>query len=352
MKPSFLCLAACATLVTVTASAQSNVTVYGLVDMNIGVVDHAATGGGNQLRVNSGGMNTSRLGFRGSEELGGGMKASYQLEMGLAADTGVADNPLFKRQSTVGLEGGFGSVQIGRAFTTVYDFVLPYDPMGYAPSYSWVPSGNASGTSKYGMNTAFDNMVKYAGKAGNVSFGASYGAGEQAQAASGAKVALAASYAAGPGAVVATWERVNGNTVAANGTRDVNTVWHLGALVQAGALKLQAGLRDFRLAPALPGAADVRARLYWGGANYPVSPAVMLTGAIYYQDVRHAAAYANADPVLYVGRIRYALSRRTDLYAVAAYASARHGLPVSLARDEAGAGSSQRGVMAGIQHRF
>jgi predicted porin len=53
-----------------------------------------------------------------------------------------------------------------------------------------------------------------------------------------------------------------------------------------------------------------------------------------------------------VGRLRYAMSKRTDLYAVAAYARARHGQVVSLARDEAGAGGSQRSIAAGMQHRF
>jgi predicted porin len=331
------CLAVCAG-----AQAQSNVTVYGLVDMNAGWTSDT-------LRVNSGGMNTSRLGFLGSEDLGGGTKALFQLEMGIAADTGVADSPLFKRQATVGLQGRWGTLLLGRAFTTVYDFVLPYDPMGYAPMYSWAPAGNASGASKYGMTLTFDNMVKYAGKIGNLSFGASYGAGEQAATGDGAKGAVAANYAAGPVSVVATYERVNGNRVL--GTHDVATVWHLGALVDTGRLKLQAAMRDYRLAPSAPGP-DVRARLYWGGANYLVTPRLTATGAVYYQDVLDVPRGTDADPVMIVGRLRYALSKRTDLYLTAAHAKARHGQLVGLARDEAGSSSTQRSVLAGMQHRF
>ena len=71
---------------------------------------------------------------------------------------------------------------------------------------------------------------------------------------------------------------------------------------------------------------------------------------VYYQDVRHGSR--EADPVMVVGRLRYALSRRTDLYVTAAYARARHGQLVGLARDEAGYGSRQKSVLAGIQHRF
>jgi predicted porin len=334
------CLAVCAG-----AQAQSNVTVYGLVDMNAGWTSSVARDGGNTLRVNAGGMNTSRLGFLGSEDLGGGTRALFQLEMGVAADTGVADNPLFKRQATVGLAGRWGTLLLGRAFTTVYDFVLPYDPMGYAPMYSWAPAGNASGASKYGMTLAFDNMVKYTGKVGNLSVGASYGAGEQAATGDGAKGAVAANYAAGPVSMVATYERVKGNR------SDVATVWHLGALVDTGRLKLQAAMRDYRLVPSAPGP-DVRARLYWGGANYLVTPSLTATGAVYYQDVLNVPRGTDADPVMIVGRLRYALSKRTDLYLTAAHAKARHGQLVSLARDEPGSSSAQRSVLAGMQHRF
>lgn len=330
------------------AAAQSNVNVYGLVDMNLGVIDHAGAAGGNTVRVNSGGMNTSRLGFVGSEDLGGGLKALFQLEMGIAADTGVADTPLFKRQATVGLEGRWGTVLLGRAFTTVYDFVLPYDPMGYAPQYSWAPAGNASGASKYGMAFAFDNLVKYAGKSGNLSYGASYGAGEGSSAGDGAKGAAAVNYAAGPWSAVATYERINGMPDTATGARGATTAWHLGAMFQAGKVKLQAAMRDYRQEAATT--PDLQARLYWAGTNVIVTPAVTLAGVVYYQDVRHGSQ--EADPVMVVGRLRYALSRRTDLYVTAAYARARHGQLVGLARDEAGYGSRQKSVLAGIQHRF
>jgi predicted porin len=351
-SPSHLawCLAICACACADT-QAQSNVTVYGLVDMNVGWTSNLARDGSNLLRVNSGGMNTSRLGFLGSEDLGGGTKALFQLEMGIAADTGVADNPLFKRQATVGLAGRWGTVLVGRAFTTVYDFVLPYDPMGYAPMYSWAPTGNASGASKYGMALAFDNMIKYTGKVGNFGFGASYGAGEQASLGDGAKGAVAASYAAGPVSMVATYERINGTPAAGAGAHDVTTAWHLGAMVDTGRLKLQAAMRDYKLAPAAAGP-DVRARLVWGGANYLVTPVLTATGAVYYQDVKNVPRGTDADPVMVVGRLRYALSKRTDLYLTGAYARARHGQLVSLARDEAGFGTTQRSVLAGIQHRF
>jgi predicted porin len=60
-------------------------------------------------RVISGGMNTSRWGLRGSEDLGGGLKAVFNLEGGILMDTGAQDGALFKRQANVGLEGALAA---------------------------------------------------------------------------------------------------------------------------------------------------------------------------------------------------------------------------------------------------
>jgi predicted porin len=334
------------------AFAQSNVDVYGIIDVLVGPTTNLTKDKGTTWRVSSSGMNVSRLGFKGTEDLGDGLKAVYQLEMGLGIDTGATDNPLFRRQANVGLEGRYGRVVIGRSFTSVYDFMLPYDPLGYAPFYSWVPTGNASGVSKYGMTTGFDNLIKYTGKFGGLSLGLSYGAGEQsATTGDSAKGAVAVNYAMGPVSVVGTYERINGNKLA-TGVRDETTAWHLGALYNIGKLKLQSGARDYRLQAAKPLTPDVRARLYWLGANYQLTSPVSVTGAVYYQDVRNVATSTQADPIMYVGRLRYALSKRTDLYTVAAYAKSKHNQLVSLSRDDAGFDSDQRSLQVGIQHRF
>jgi len=335
------------------AFAQSNTTVYGIIDVLVGTTTNATRDKGSLLRVTSNGMNISRLGFRGTEELGGGLKAIYQLEMGLAIDTGGADTPLFRRQANVGLEGRYGRVVVGRSFTTVYDFMVAYDPFSYAPHYSWVPTGNASGASKYGMTTGFDNLIKYSGQVGNLSFGATYGAGEQSSsAAEGAKGAVAVNYAAGPVSVVATYERINGTTLPATGARDETTAWHVGAMYSSGKLKLQSGARDYTLDSAVALRPDVRARLYWLGANYQLTPAVALTGAAYYQDVLKVPANTQADPIMYVGRVQYGLSKRTSLYLIAAHVKAKHNQLVSLSRDEVGYGDDQSSLSVGINHKF
>ena len=354
MKKSLLSLAVLAALSAGGfAQAQSNVQVYGLIDAGVDYTTNTNAAKDSQVRVISGGKNTSRWGFRGSEDLGGGLKAVFNLEGGILLDTGNLDGVLFKRQATVGLEGEYGRILLGRSFTTVYDFVILFDPLGYAPMYSWATSTNASGPSKYGMTTAFDNMIKYSGQFGAFKVGASVGLGEQTTgAADSRKAAVGGSYTAGGLGVMATFEQVNGNTVAATGNRDKTTAWHLAADYKEGPWRLTAGMRDFKLVAGKAATADVKADTYWGGVSYLVAPAVTLTGAVYYVDVKNVAANADADPIMYVARTLYALSKRTDLYAAAAYAKAKNGKLVGLSRDDPGFASNQTGLTVGIQHRF
>lgn len=354
MNTTTISLALLAALAGANAQAQSasNVAVYGLVDAGVEYTSGSAAADKGITRVSSGAMNTSRWGVKGSEDLGGGLKAVFNLEGGIFLDSGAQDGVLFKRQANLGLEGGFGRVIVGRSFTTTYDFMLAFDPMGYSADYSWVTSGNNSGASKYGMPTAFDNLIKYQGQFGAVKLGATVGLGEQASGgADSAKYAAGAAYSSGPLSVAATYDQVNDNAIASGG-RDHTSTLHLAAAYDAGAWKLQAGVREFKTAYALAGKAERRANTYWGGVNWLCRPAVTLTGAVYYQDVRNLAAGADADPVMYVVRVKYALSKRTDLYSALAYTKAGNGKPTSLSRDEAGLTSHQSGLVAGIQHRF
>jgi predicted porin len=361
VKNKVLALAALGTLTAAGCSyAQSSVAVYGLVDVGVDYTNHANAAGDSVMRVVSGGMNTSRFGFRGNEDLGGGLKAVFQLEGGFFADQGTIDGALFRRQANAGLEGAFGRLVVGRSYTTTYDFMLPFDPMGYAPNYSWVTSGNGTGVSKYGMTTGFDNIIKYQGEFGGVKLGASYGVGEVAGSSSdSAKMVLGAGWGAGPFAIAATYDRVNGNTVAATGRRTETTTAHLGAsYALSGSLALKGGMRNYKQVPAAAASPDVRANLYWLGANYKATQAMEVTAALYYQDVKNVASAVEADPSMLVLSSKYFLSKRTFLYATTAYAKARHNQLVGLTRDNTadggvtGFGSSQTGVTVGIQHRF
>ena len=353
MKKSSLTLAVLALAAAAGAQAQSNVQVYGLLDMGVETANNKTPSGGSQTSVISGGMNTSRWGLRGSEDLGGGLKALFNLEGGILMDTGAADGPLFKRQATVGLEGSFGRILLGRSFTSVYDTVISFDPMGFAPYYSWATSGPATGPSKYGFTTQYDNIIKYSITAGDFKFAANYAAGEQTTGTQdSAKIGATGVYKIGGTSLMATWERNNGNTVPATGERDKNTVWHVGANYENGPLKLWGVVRDYKLVAGKALTADVDATTTWAGIAYKTDEVTTLTGAVYHVNVKNVAAGKDADPTMYVARYRYALSKRTDLHLTAAYAKAKNGQLTGLSRDDAGYANSQHGLTVGMQHRF
>ncbi|MDP3835143.1 MAG: porin [Hydrogenophaga sp.] len=122
MKKSLIALAVLAAT-TGAAMAQSNVTLYGRIDTSIG---SEKLNGVSTSKLFSGNLTTSRYGFRGTEDLGGGLKANFALENGFNSDDGTTgtNGSAFNRQSWVGLSGGFGAVKLGKTdsvFKDVYD---------------------------------------------------------------------------------------------------------------------------------------------------------------------------------------------------------------------------------------
>lgn len=103
--------------------AQSQVDIYGVVDL--GIVYNSDFGGGSVTRVNSGNLSGSRVGFRGTEDIGGGMSTHFVLESGFGVDTGSLQQGgrLFGRQAFVGIKSsGFGTINLGRQYPV---FALP-----------------------------------------------------------------------------------------------------------------------------------------------------------------------------------------------------------------------------------
>lgn len=340
----------------ITAHAQSNVTVYGLIDTGVEYTNNANAKKDGVVRLSSGAMNTSRFGFRGSEDLGGGLKAIFQLESGFKVDTGEFDSAgvLFGRQANVGLEGPFGRIIAGRSYTTTYDFILPFDLMGYSGQYSWVTSGNATGGRKDGMITNAPNIIKYQGTFGGVKLGATYGFGEAAgNTSDSAKYALGAGYVIGPVSLAAAFDHSNGAAIpASRNDYDKATSIHFAGLYQMNEnWKFNLGYRNYKKTLASQ-AADLRSDMFWGGASYRVTPVWTLITQVYYQNIKNVPNGKDADPIMVSARAKYALSKRTDLYLSAAYAKAKNNQLVGVSRDDTGFGNSQTGVIGGVQHRF
>jgi predicted porin len=112
---------------TVAAMAQSSVTLFGIVDLNY---RNVSQGGKTLATMAQDGIASSRLGFRGTEDLGGGMKASFWLEAALQPDVGTSAALQFQRRSTMSVEGGFGEIRLGRDYTPTFWNHTVYDPFG------------------------------------------------------------------------------------------------------------------------------------------------------------------------------------------------------------------------------
>lgn len=129
MKKTLIALAAVAA--TSAAFAQSSVTMFGIVDLAVTSIDQ---GNDTIMSVANEGQASNRLGFRGVEDLGGGLAAEFWLEGGFSADTGVGAGGgggfAFNRKSTLGLKGGFGEVRFGRDYTPTFTNHSAYTVFG------------------------------------------------------------------------------------------------------------------------------------------------------------------------------------------------------------------------------
>lgn len=157
MKKSLIALAVLAA--SGAALAQSSVTIYGRADLAVGA--QKTLNNSSESRMFDGGLTTSRLGFRGTEDLGGGLKATFQLEQRINLSSGQYTNSTaFHGASTVGLSGGFGQVRAGR-MTTVLDDVRALAYSSNVFDSSFTPASNGVFSSGGDFTSRFRNMLRY-----------------------------------------------------------------------------------------------------------------------------------------------------------------------------------------------
>lgn len=172
MKKSLVALAVAAALPAF-AQAQTSIQLIGSVDVAVESLNKDANGGKADLQVNDGVWGGSRVAIVGSEELGSGLKAIFNIEHRFRADTGAQTNPdsFWHGQSWVGLDGGFGTVKLGRQLTPM-DAVLN---LGDVTGQSWYYSADG-----LGMATRVSNAISYATPSlGGLTLAVAYAAGEQ-----------------------------------------------------------------------------------------------------------------------------------------------------------------------------
>ncbi|HZG21785.1 MAG TPA: porin [Herbaspirillum sp.] len=384
MKKSLLALAVLGAFAGA-AQAQSSVTIYGIVDTGIvytsKAVNTAGTGStGSKFGLNSGVIQGSRIGFKGVEDLGGGLSALFQLETGFNNDNGALNGQdpgatnLFRRKSVVGLAGGFGSVLVGRqtdfadtisAYTSVNDFGGITGAVGHnLDRLEGTRTNNSISYTTANLSGFTGNLIYGFGEtAGKTSAGQSFGIGGKydngplglginyyqskqgatpsdtsllstasvAQAGNSALKSLnvVASYQFGPARVYGNYSRVK---------QDLNT----GSPTAVAAKTL--------------GAAN-KADIYELGTAYSLTPSLKLLGA-----VTHTRADFNSSSKGKLTQISlgtdYWLSKRTDLYAFVANIRATDMANTGVFGDATGtaaignASDSQTAVAVGIRHKF
>lgn len=285
MNKQLLALAALSVAAGV-ASAQSSVTIYGKLDLGVG----KALGTNTKTMMDASG---SRLGFRGTEDLGGGLSTVFGFEHRFDPDTGATQAPFWKGYSMVGLKGGFGQVSLGRQYNPAFSIVQNnVDPFG-GDTVGETRSNLLLGTGKVRVNDSV--LYRYSG--GGFDVGASYGVEEGSDAAgdlADRAYALAGSYKTGALWVGLSYENP--------GDSDDSLVTG-GASYDFGVLTLSGGISDGR------NAADAKVRGYLIGVDVPLGGGNLL--AAYSRARVDGETTSSKFGIGY----RYALSKRTKLYA-------------------------------------
>lgn len=351
MKKSLIALAALAA--SGVAMAQSSVTLYGVLDTGVSYFkgDDSVYG-----LTKTGGNTNSRLGFRGVEDLGNGLKATFDLEAGFNVDDGTGylgkggSGLEFRRTSTVGLEGAFGTVRLGRELTASYRAVSRYDVFndtGAGASLAW----NTTNTT---YNPRVDNAITYYTPVfSGFKAGLNYGFGEKQKARDSRYVGAGATYDNGPISAGLGYERSNNAGVipALSNTEADMTTWQLGAAYNFGVAKLAGFYKDTKY-KSLSFNDNVKFKTFGLGVSAPVGAAGEVRASYNHYKLSDNNGKAQQVSLGYV----HNLSKRTALYGTYAYLKNKDGLNFQLNGAMPGAGlkngEKQHGLQLGVRHAF
>jgi len=319
MKKSLIALAVLGSVAGV-AQAQSSVTLYGLADVWFGSSKTEINGVGSSVtKVDGSGLATSRFGLKGSEDLGGGLKANFQLEQGFNIDNGTAGNSTgtagsqaFDRQSWVGLSGGFGEVQFGKTWSS-------YDDIRSSANDNFNANVAASFNTWVGYNDRPVNSIKYISPTfGGFSGSVTYGLGEDKLANANRKssdlTSLGLQYANGPVFVGLAYQSEKDG---ATDTKFTNTL--INGSYDFGVAKLVAG---YNQAKDTAFAGDAKAKEWNLGVEVPLAANLNL-GLGYAQSKLELAGTDVAKSTGYTASLLYSLSKRTTVYGVLSQTKAK-----------------------------
>ncbi len=380
MKKSLVALAALA--VAGVASAQSSVTLFGVVDASISGYSSTSRDLNGATFLNpfylnkgsvkvsrtalaNGAYNSSRLGFRGTEDLGGGLAASFWLEAPITNDDGATGVSTFGRRSTVSLSGGFGEVRLGRDYTPTFWNDTVFDPFGTVGVGTNLIS-TASGFNTTGGAGGFGGNPNYVRASNSIGYflppnlGGFYGQVQYAfsekdkyspglatpnvanNSRTGRYVGGRFGYANGPVDVALAYgSSTSGDQFYAGVTNKVNTL-NLGASYDFGPVKLFGEVSrvknkvDYEVTPFVGATPDTDLTGYLLGVTVPVGAGLIRAS---YSSVKYDL---NQPQVLFQPRIAdpkanklaigyvHNLSKRTALYATVARVSNKNGAALTV----------------------
>jgi predicted porin len=359
MKKSLLALAVLGAVAGF-AQAESAVVIYGTLDAGVSKISNNKTKANAVTTTTLGRRDNNKLGFKGTEDLGNGLNALFQLEMRYDPDTGTVEagsRPLFQGQSRVGLSGAFGMVRLGRGLTAFQETSTQFEPWSGVPSvagfqtdltvagYTSDPLSAAGNSANRFSNAVFYNSPEMGGFQVNTTVGTKENNG-------GPAVALAtpgklqfpvgASASKVPYSVSATFKQPIFALMAAYERNAVDTnLWSVGATVTPiQDLKLLASYTRQDQSKTVISAFD-KTKSWVVGANYTMGPGKFMVG--YGQKNPDGELKTKQASLGY----EYSLSKRTYVYADL---SQRRSANVQTANTSDTASTSFYGV--GVHHNF
>jgi predicted porin len=302
--------------------AQSSVQAYGLIDINVGSFQNA--GGVKIKRMDSGDMSTSYIGFKGREDLGGGLSANFQLESFFLGDSGAASrvpgvDVFWARNANVSLSGGFGTVKLGRQGPPLFVSTLIFNAFG--DSFGFSPSirqyYNAPGGTPLVGDSGWNNAIGYSTPSmGGFSANLLVAAGEGAATAKGKNIGGNVLYFGGPFAFTVAAQKVQAQGVLGRGISafpgfDSQTAFQVGGSYDLGFAKLFAQYGKI----STNATADVDTKTLNLSATVPLSAGAI---KVAYGSSKMSTQGSAAEPksTILTAGYTYALSKRTELYAV------------------------------------
>jgi predicted porin len=349
MQKKLIALAVAGMVAAPLAMAQSNVTIYGLVDMGLTHYSDSASKAANRTGLDQGLLNGSRIGFRGTEDLGNGLKAGFVLEGGLAPDTGSGLS--MNRQSFLTLSGDFGTVAVGRQYTPQFNLWGAADPFGLGAA------GNAANIAQ--VQTRLSNLIAYVSPnfnglsvtAGYTFNGVNVFGEDEFNNDNGVRVwAISPVYKNGPLMVGLNYHvatvKVDGSPVDGDKAQkrlDLAGTYDFGPVMAHAAYgrdRADQSIVDVGLAS--------RANYWMVGVSAPVGAAGKVMAS--YNNWKDKGAGSSAKASQWALGYEHKLSARTKMYAVYADVNNKNGATASVT--SAGTGDYQKGLQVAIQHRF